>query len=159
MPKQAVSDKVRKDPTDEYFQTWLRERGMRCTGERFAILEAVGNTSGHFTIEEFAASMEANGYHLSLATVYSTFQLLCRSGLMLSHHPEFGGAAVYERAEKAGNHIHLVCKVCGGIQEVSEPEIDAVVNGLRYRRFTPSHYKLYISGLCARCRRRGKRRY
>lgn len=146
---------------DKYIQTarqeftrFLQSHNMRLTSERFAILDRVMRTGGHFTVEDFTGALETGGYHVSVATVYSTFRLLCEAGL-LRRHTFAEGSAQFERNVAASSHTHLICTVCGKVREVRSADagLAAQIERRKYTGFAPSHFALYIYGLCSRCQR------
>lgn len=140
----------------ERFRAYLRGRNMRCTSERFAILDAVMSTSEHFSVETFGERLEASGFHVSVATLYNTFELLCQAGLLRRHRLDHKSAE-YERVLPGQSHVHLICTNCGSVTEVRDPEVaERALQTGRHRRFRPSYFTLYIYGLCPQCRRRRK---
>lgn len=141
----------------ERFRTFLRGRGMRCTSERTAILDAVMRTPEHFSVEAFSATLEATGFHVSVATLYNTFQLLCDAGLLRRHRFEHKSAE-YERVIPGQSHVHLICTDCGSISELRDPELaQRALEAGRHGRFSPAFFTLYIYGLCPRCARRRRK--
>ena len=94
----------------EKFRQYLTERQLRKTPERFALLEKALSLTGHFGADALYESMEASGYHVSKATIYSTLELLVDCGLLNRHL--FGARKTcFEVA--LGSHFHLVCNACG----------------------------------------------
>lgn len=149
-----LDDKNRRQAA-ERFRAFLAARHKRCTGERFAILDAVMATSEHFSIEAFGERLEAGGYHVSVATLYNTFQLLCEAGLLRRHKFEHKSAE-YERVMPGSSHTHLICTECGAVREVREEELADDLASRRYRRFKPAYFSLYVYGVCGKCERRNK---
>ena len=140
----------------ERFRAYLRGRNMRCTSERFAILDAVMATNEHFSVETFGERLEASGFHVSVATLYNTFELLCEAGLLRRHRLDHKSAE-YERVLPGQSHVHLICTGCGSVTEVRDPEVAArALQTGRHGRFSPSYFTLYIYGQCQHCRRRHK---
>lgn len=135
----------------ECFAAFLRSRGKRQTDERFAILDRAMRQTHHFTIDEFYRLLEDEGYHVSMATVYSTFQLLCEAGLLRRH--QFDNRSEYERLVVGSGHTHLICTHCGRVREVRDADLCDIVGSRHYRGFQTSHFAVYVYGLCSRCRR------
>ena len=139
----------------ETLTQYLRQRGMRRTPERLAILERVFSADGHLYAESVMEAMEAGGYHVSLSTVYATLRLLGEAGLVRRH--QFGDQpAQYERVLPDGRtgHFHLVCTVCGRIREVKDEGVLQQLARRRYPNFQPTYPAVYVYGLCSRCQRR-----
>jgi Fur family ferric uptake transcriptional regulator len=137
----------------ERFSVFLQARNKRQTSERFEILERVMSLNEHFSIESFYERLEKDGYHVSMATVYNTFQLLCEAGLLRRHQFDHKQGE-YERVSIGGNHTHLICTHCGAVREVQDAELAEAVERRRYPNFQPSYSTLYVYGTCMRCRRK-----
>lgn len=132
----------------EKFRLYLTERQMRKTPERFALLDKAMTLSGHFGVEVLYDAMEASGYHVSRATVYSTLELLVDCGLLNRHL--FGmRKTCYEVA--LGSHFHLICSDCGKIREIKEDAVSNLLTGMEYEDFKPTYCSTMIYGLCSDC--------
>lgn len=154
-----MSDDKTRQQARARFGEYLHSRGMRQTAERFAIVEAVYDTAEHFSVEVFHEMLENRGFHVSTATLYNTFQLLCEAGILRRHQFE-GRSAEYERAaDTEGNHIHLICNACGCVRETRDAS--ALTQGAlhtRYGRFAPAYAVLYVYGMCPKCQRQKKKK-
>ena len=76
----------RCDPREEArFEVFLRERKLKLTGERMAILAAVFQRASHFDAESLHAELKGAGADISRATVYRTLDLLVQCGLVRKH--------------------------------------------------------------------------
>ena len=137
------------------FTHYLESKGLRKTSERFAILEKVWSMQVHSDVETLYNELERDAYHVSLATVYNTIDLLMECGLLRKH--QFNSQpAQYEVA--LGSHFHLVCTQCGKVKEVEANEIISQVMARRYTAFTPAYMSTYLYGLCSACVRQNKKK-
>ena len=137
---------------------FLKKQKMRRTPERTAILEKAFSTGKHFYADELYNILEADGYHVSRSTLYASLQVLVDAGLLLRH--QFGNQpAQYERATLGGKepHLPLVCTSCGRVREQREPALPAEITAHKFPRFQPSHFSLYVYGICSRCQREMRR--
>lgn len=132
------------------FTRFLAEGGYRKTPERYAILNMAYGMPSHFDVEALHHAMETQGYHVSLATVYNTIELLEKAGIIRKNHFETT-SATYEL--KRDNHFHLVCRKCGAIHEVTNPHIAAEMMRMSQGGFQPEGFSITVSGLCADCRK------
>jgi Fur family transcriptional regulator, stress-responsive regulator len=101
---------VGTDPTEI-----LRDRGLRVTAQRLAVLGAV-STAPHATADEVAHSVRGEIGTVSVQAVYDALAILTESGLLRRIQPA-GSPARYE--DRVGdNHHHLVCRVCERMVDV-----------------------------------------
>ena len=146
---------IRQCPRD-VFSEYLAKHHKRRTPERFAILDSAMSTPDHFTIESFHDKLESEGFHVSLATIYSTLELLVDCGLVRRHR--FGSdSARYERTAGSANHHHLVCSRCGKVKEVRDASLSEAISAIRYPGFAASYFSLNIYGLCRACQKRERK--
>ena len=131
------------------WQAQLRARGYRLTPQRQLVLEAVGEL-GHATPEEIVTAVRRTASGINISTVYRTLELLEELGLV--EHTHLGhGAPTYSIATEDG-HVHLVCRDCGGIEEVPPSVVGPVVDVLAATRgfaVDVGHFALF--GRCREC--------
>lgn len=145
-----MNDERTKTAAIGTFTQYMIQHKLRKTPERYAILEKVMEMNSHFCIDTLYATLEADGYHVSRATVYNTMELLVDAGLVRRH--TFGNqTAQYEKIVGPSNHHHLVCSRCGKVREIKDSALDALVSNRRYTNFHPAYADLYIYGICSRC--------
>lgn len=137
------------------FTEYLSKNKLRKTSERFAILDMVMNETGHFEIDTLYKQMETDAFHVSLATIYNTLNLLCECGLVRKHMFN-NQQGHYERVLQKVAHNHLICTVCGKVKEVKDNELLAFMNSKRYPSFTMEYFSLYVHGECSSCSRKRK---
>lgn len=129
---------------------YLETNKHRKTPERYAILRAVYNTCGHFTLDELGEKLtEEYKFPVSRATLYNTLNLFMELRLVIRHR--FQGATKYEACYDDNNHCHQICTVCGRVTEVRATEISEAIDKLRLKRFRKDGYTLYIYGVCSTC--------
>jgi Fur family ferric uptake transcriptional regulator len=129
----------------------LRARGYRLTPQRQLVLEAV-TALGHATPDEIAERVRLTASGVNISTVYRTLELLEELGLVT--HAHLGhGAPTYHAADDA-DHLHLVCRECGGIEEMAPDVLDEVVQRIATDHgFAVDVGHFAIFGTCAACRR------
>ncbi|MFL6181709.1 MAG: Fur family transcriptional regulator [Actinomycetes bacterium] len=93
----------------------LRERGLRVTAQRLAVLHAVPRES-HLTADAVAESVRAKVGSISLQGVYDALAALVDAGLLRRIQPA-GSPALFE-ARVADNHHHVICRGCGRVADV-----------------------------------------
>ena len=127
----------------------LRARGYRLTPQRQLVLESVGEI-GHATPEEIATSVRRTASGVNISTVYRTLELLEEIGLV--RHTHLGhGAPTYSVATD-DDHVHLVCRDCGGVEEAPPQVLAEVVERLAAERgFTVDVGHFAVFGRCRTC--------
>lgn len=93
----------------------LRQRGLRVTAQRLAVLRAV-SIGRHVTADTVADEVRAEVGTISLQAVYDALGALADAGLLRRIQPA-GSAALFE-ARVGDNHHHAVCRRCGTVSDV-----------------------------------------
>jgi Fur family ferric uptake transcriptional regulator len=105
----------------------LRARGLRVTPQRRLVVDAVAGL-GHSTPEQICERVQQELPSVNLSTVYRTLELLEDLGVV-SHTHLGHGAPTYHPASHA-DHLHLVCRRCGGVEEADLRLAGALARGV-----------------------------
>ena len=139
-----------KETVKQILTDYLQKNGHRKTPERYAILDTIYSIQGHFDIDTLYHYMEDEGnFRVSRATLYNTIILLMDANLVIRH--QFGSSSQYERAYKNGTHHHMICTDCGIVTEFEDEKLKLAIVETKLKRFTTTHYSLYIYGMCSKC--------
>ena len=139
-----------KETVKQILTDYLQKNGHRKTPERYAILDTIYSIQGHFDIDTLYHFMEDEGnFRVSRATLYNTIILLMDANLVIRH--QFGSSSQYERAYKNGTHHHMICTDCGIVTEFEDEKMKQAIVETKLKRFTTTHYSLYIYGMCSKC--------
>jgi Fur family ferric uptake transcriptional regulator len=127
----------------------LRSRGLRLTAQRQLVLEAV-YALGHATPDQVHAAVAQKAAGVNITTVYRTLELLEKLGLVTHAHLSHGAPTYH--AMGVDQHVHLVCRDCGGVDEIVPAVLDSVVRELAAERgFVVDVGHVALFGLCSRC--------
>jgi Fur family ferric uptake transcriptional regulator len=134
----------------QILDNYLEVNNRRKTPERYAILEAVYDTNGHFTLEDLSEKLaEENRFPVSRATLYNTLKLFMELRLVIRHR--FQGQTKYEACYDNNSHSHQICTVCGKVTEIKSPQIQEAIGNMHLKRFRKDGFSLYIYGICSTC--------
>lgn len=135
------------------WQDELRAHGYRLTPQRQLVLEAVARL-GHATPEDIATAVHETASGVNLSTVYRTLEVLEHVGLV--QHTHLGHGAPTYSVASTDDHVHLVCRDCGAVQEVDADLLAEATRRLADERgFALDLGHVALFGRCARCRSNG----
>ncbi len=120
----------------------------RLTPQRRAVLEALEDWEGSFTVLELYERARRGHPRLGLATTYRTVELLRRAG---SVRPLPGSERpAYIRCH-AGHHHHLICLSCGRVEETELCGAPEASELKRRHGFQEASHEVDIYGTCSAC--------
>ncbi|MBK8732451.1 MAG: transcriptional repressor [Actinomycetales bacterium] len=131
--------------------TVLRANGRRLTPQRRRIVEALAGL-GHATPDAVAAQVGADGgASVPLSTIYRGLEALEALGVVSHTHLDHR-APTYHLTGHA-DHVHLVCRACGRIDEVpASAATEFVAQISASRGFAADVTHMAVHGVCAECR-------
>lgn len=128
----------------------LRAAGLKVTGSRVAILDAVERNRNHPSAEDIYQELAGSHPSLSLSTVYGTLSAFVKVGLVRKLS-EVDGRLRVDGTKTP--HDHAICRMCGAIFDV-EPDPKSVTtppsalpDGL-----SVLHVRVEYDVVCAPCR-------
>lgn len=127
----------------------LRERGLRVTAPRVAVLEVLAGHP-HATADTVAGLVRARLGSVSMQAVYDVLGACDEVGLVRRIEPA-GSPARFE-TRTGDNHHHLVCRRCGATVEVEGPTVERWTSAIAGEHgYTEVSHTLEIFGTCPRC--------
>lgn len=130
--------------------TAVRAAGLRMTTPRRRVVRALARL-GHATPDELDLEIRREGAPLAPSTIYRNLSALESAGLVAQTRLDDGPPS-YHVADH-GPHLHLVCKVCGTVDQAPVSDAGSLIGNLRRRTgFAADVSHLAINGRCATCR-------
>ena len=127
----------------------LRARGLRLTAQRQLVLEAVYRL-GHATPDQVHDEVSRTAAGINITTVYRTLELLEELGLVTHTHLSHGAPTYHGVSEE--QHVHLVCRGCGHVDDVSASTLDPLAQTLeREKSFLVDKGHVALFGVCGTC--------
>ena len=139
------------------FTDLLREKGLKVTPQRLAVLSALfQETDSHLTAEEIYHIVKAESPDIGLATVYRTIQTLLELKIidriyLGDGYVRYEPGHVYE-TEDSHHHHHLICVKCGRVRSFQGDLLEEFEKKIEEKtgfRIQDHDVKLY--GYCADC--------
>ncbi|HWH30304.1 MAG TPA: Fur family transcriptional regulator [Mycobacteriales bacterium] len=136
--------------TGSGWQAELRSRGYRLTPQRQLVLEAVARL-GHATPEDIATAVRETASGVNISTVYRTLELLEELGLVQHTHLSHGAPTYSVTTDD--DHVHLVCRECGAVQEADVELLGEAARRLADEQgFALDVGHVALFGRCSACR-------
>ncbi len=120
VPAHRVSsgERLNSAETVGHLQQTLRQRGIRLTRQRRAILKVMDDAEQHLDVDQILERAQKLDRDVHLVTVYRTIDLLKKQGLIdeldLLH---LRGDRHYYETHGPRDHIHVACLRCGKVRE------------------------------------------
>jgi Fur family transcriptional regulator, ferric uptake regulator len=132
----------------------LADDGLRPTAARTAVIRSLAAADGPRSAAELYEHLDGA---VPLSSLYRSLAVLEEAGILDPHHGA-RGLTRYELAEwLSGHHHHLVCVVCGAVDDIRLPDrVEAALEGLVAEvtdsaAFAAAGHSLEIEGRCRRC--------
>ena len=132
----------------------LRQRGLRVTAQRLAVLRAV-SAEPHATADAVAETVRTEIGSISLQAVYGALGALVDADMIRRIQPA-GSPARFE-ARVSDNHHHVICRSCGRMADVdcavgSAPCLTAVDD----KGYEIDEAEVIYWGRCPECQSRAR---
>lgn len=120
--ERGLADAVADEP-DGGVRDMLRDRGLRYSRPREAILAYMAETPRHASAEALYQALRERGEDVSLSTVYLNLGVLVEAGL-LREFKGVHGESLYDASVEP--HYHLICRETGEVVDVPMPTVDGI---------------------------------
>ena len=103
--------------TPDTAQTRLRERGLRMTPQRRALLQVLEGDTSHPRAEDVATRLAERMPGVSLSTVYKALHEFADAGLV--RELDLPGGLRFD--PEVEDHVHVVCACCAHVEDLELP--------------------------------------
>ncbi|MFG6332623.1 MAG: transcriptional repressor [Lachnospiraceae bacterium] len=141
----------------EGFERLLREKGLKVTAQRTAVLSALSREAdSHLTAEEIYELVKVKSPEIGLATVYRTIQLLLELKIIDRIYLDDGYVRyelghVYED-EDSHHHHHLICVKCGRVMSFQGDLLEEFEKRMEEKTgFQIQDHDVKLYGYCTDC--------
>lgn len=127
----------------------LKEKNVRMTSQRYAILAYLVDGNRHPTVNEIYDDLKEEFPTMSVATIYNNLKFFKEAGI-LQELPFGDGSSRFDLTTI--DHYHKICRECGKIEDFHYPELkeskelEEVLDGFKVEK-----HNLELIGLCKEC--------
>ena len=125
----------------------LEGSGLRCTPQRYAVMEFLIRHNVHPTAVEIYEAVNRADPRSSRATIYNNLRDLVQAGLVREVAVE-GRAGRFDA--KGRRHHHFVCDRCGNVEDVEWYKVRGPASGALGKRIL-RECEVILRGLCHKC--------
>ncbi|MDN6162237.1 MAG: transcriptional repressor [Atopostipes sp.] len=130
----------------------LKEKDVRMTSQRKAVLENLVDGNKHPTVNEIYDDLKEDFPSMSVATIYNNLNFFKEAGIV-KELPFGDGSSRFDLTTV--DHFHTICRRCGKIEDfhypklVEDEELKKAIGG-----FKADDYRFEIIGLCEECQKK-----
>jgi Fur family transcriptional regulator, peroxide stress response regulator len=128
----------------------LRRTGVRCTSQRYAVLEFLTRNPVHATAEEIFHAINRSDPRASRATVYNSLNVLMEAGLV--REVAVGGKSARFDARRERHH-HFICDLCRRVEDIAWFDLPQAAVPSSLAGGAIREYQVVYRGTCERCAR------
>lgn len=130
----------------------LREAALKATPARIAVLQLLEKTDTPLDVGAILKDLRSKDIDIDPATAFRIINTFTEKGLTRQiqlHEGKFR----YEATMK-GEHHHLICDVCGKIEDISDCAIPYLQKDIEKKKgFLVKRHSLEFFGLCNNCQK------
>jgi Fur family peroxide stress response transcriptional regulator len=129
----------------------LKDNGVTLTPQRMAVAEFLNRNMNHPTVDEIHRNIQRRYPTMSLATVYSTLELLKELGEVQELSIRKRGKVCFD--PNPGLHHHLLCRKCGKILDIEfdHPSNCPIIAKENISGCKVEEIQAYLYGICSEC--------
>jgi Fur family peroxide stress response transcriptional regulator len=127
----------------EKIESAFRANGLRCTPQRFFVMEHLMRHPVHATAEDIYIAVNSSDPRASRATVYNNLHALERAGLVREVSVDSKAVRFDANVDR---HHHFICDACGLVEDIEWFDPPKV-------HFHVRDFEVKFRGTCDVCRR------
>jgi len=129
----------------------LKEKGLKVTPQRLAIINFLKNTKEHPSAETIYKKLSSDFPTMSLATVYKTLEMLKNIGLIQEINV---GEGSFRYDANTSSHSHVICLSCGKVEDLEDLQLKNVLEeAKKHTEYDLVEQRLYFYGYCPTCQK------
>ena len=127
----------------------LQTAGLKSTEARLALLNLLKKENDPLDVFSIVNNLHSEGVMADQATVYRILEILTQKGVI--KRLEFGEGKYRYELQKIHHH-HLICRLCGKIEDIEGEYLADLENKIRTKKgFLVKSHSLEFFGLCPSC--------
>jgi Fur family transcriptional regulator, peroxide stress response regulator len=129
----------------------LKEKGVRLTPQRQAILEFLKTVDTHPNAEDVYMNIRNKYPGISLGTIYNTLNMLCDKGII----QELSYGDMCSRFDgNPAHHYHVTCQHCGKVADYHGPVMNKIETEVAHDSgFLITSHRMEFYGFCPECQK------
>ena len=133
----------------------FQQAGLRCTPQRFAMLQYLMAELAHPTAEQIFHAINSSDPRSSRATIYNNLHALTKAGMVCPVAVD-SGPVRYEANQQ--RHHHFICERCGRLEDIAARDVRYHPRRLQLGRRVIQDFQIVFRGVCEKCRQKPRRR-
>ncbi len=135
----------------ERLNLFIKQKKMRQTSERVFILDKIYSMSSFFDVQTLYEQINQE-IHISLATIYSTLNLLQECNLIIRHNFNTKNI-MYEKLPIGANYYYRVCVKCNKVKAFTDSKLGKSISLRDSGTFSTFNHTVYLYGICKKCKK------
>lgn len=131
-------------------ENFLREKDIKVTPQRRAILKALNQADAVLTAQELFQEVLKEFPGINFSTVYRNLSLLASKNILCQISTPNG--MLYELRKNDEHHHHIICKGCGESVTIDFCPMEDIEKTLSKAGFEATEHRFEIYGYCKECK-------
>lgn len=139
-----------KKELDQYIDI-LKQKNMRMTSQRYAILEYLLTDEIHPTANEIYQHLKTDFPNMSIATIYNNLNFFKEAGILIEL-PFSDSSSRFDLS--VSKHYHAICNKCGKVVDFNYPGLVEIEHAIENMTgFKVDGHQFNITGYCPICQK------